>query len=324
VFYNSPILASNGAPFDNVLGANDTSTCPASSATQSTFNNPEGLFYIDQFPGVFLLVADNGNNRVLRFECTNSTFTATDSVTLSVAATSPGSSSGVPASSSGPLASQSAAAASSVVVAANSSVVAAASSVVGAASSVVAAASSVVVAASSGGVAASSVVVAASSVVAPSSSLDAGSSSGVAPSQSDTPSAAALSLSGTPSQSSTPSNTLPPQTESNSAIAPPVVASSGAALPVCGNGILETGEQCDAGSAVPRTKCCTSICTKVGAGAVCGKATSKCTKRPKCRKSLGSVSLVCTPGIPKEVGTKCGKGGIFSRKTCKLDGSCSK
>jgi hypothetical protein len=76
---------------------------------------------------------------------------------------------------------------------------------------------------------------------------------------------------------------------------------------------------------VPRTKCCTSVCTNLPAGAVCGKPASQCSKRPKCvRNPMVSRQLICQAGLKKKVGTKCGKGGIFSRNTCKADGTCSK
>jgi hypothetical protein len=316
VFYNNPLFASTGAVMNNVLGANDTFTCPAGTTTQSTFSQPKGLFYSTEFPGIFLMVADHFNQRVLRFECTNATFSMSITMSNTSAPSSPGTSTGIP-SSSGIPASSSGVVPSSVVVPSSSGVVP--SSVVVASSSGVAP-SSVVVASSSGVAPSSSGVVASSSGVVPSSS-------GAVPSQSDTPSGAALSLtgSGTPSQSSTPSNSLPPQSESNTPIIPPVAGTNGvAAAAVCGNGVIEKSEECDAGAAVPRTKCCSAFCTNLPAGAVCGKATSKCTKRPKCRTTLASRQLVCQAGQPKKVGTKCGRGGIFSRKTCKADGSCSK
>jgi hypothetical protein len=294
-FYDSPLAASTGQPINNVLGVANTSVCNnAGGNTQSTFSNLAGVTYDISFPGVFLLAADNGNHRGLRFECTNATFSMSITMSNTSAASSPGTSTGIP-SSSGLPPSSSGVAPSSVVVA------------------------------SSSGVAPSSVVVPSSSGVAPSSVVVASSSGVVVPSQSDTASAAALSLtgSGTPSQSRTPSNTFPPQSDSNTPIIPPPAGSS-AGLAVCGNGVVERAEECDAGAAVPRTKCCTAFCTTLPAGSPCGRATSKCTKRPKCRNSLASRTPVCQPGQPKKVGTKCGKGGIFSRKTCKADGSCSK
>jgi hypothetical protein len=316
VFFNNPLLASTGAVINNVLGTNDTFACGTSGATESTFNSPQGLFYSSEFPGIFLMVADNGASRVMRFECTNATFSMSITMSNTSAPSSPGTSTGIP-SSSGLIPSSSGLIPSSSGLIPSSSGVVPSSVVVASSSGV--APSSVVVASSSGGAPSSSGVV-------PSSSGGAPSSSGVPPSQSDTPSGAALSLtgSGTPSQSSTPSNSLPPQSESNTPIIPPVAGTNGVAAAVCGNGVVEKSEECDAGAAVPRTKCCSPFCTNLRAGAVCGKATTKCTKRPKCRTSLASRQLVCQPGQPKQVGTKCGKGGIFSRKTCKADGSCSK
>jgi hypothetical protein len=326
-----------------VLGQNNTFTCVNSSvATQNQFINPNGVFYSSAFPGVFLLVADLINNRVLRMQCSNSTFSSSESFSQTLgtslnasvslaastvpASTVPASGAGNASSVAGASSSGGGASPSGVAVASSSSSgVAVASS-----SGPAAAASSGVAVASSSGAAPVS-----SGVSNPPSSLS--NSSGVFPSSTGpaptgsvpppTPSGAAPSGSGSTSasQSNTPSETNPQNTATATPILPPPVPSSGVSIApaVCGNGVIEKGEQCDSGNTVPRTKCCTSICTNLPAGAVCGKATSKCTRRPKCRKSLSSRQLTCTPGVAKPVGTRCGKGGIFSRKTCKADGSCS-
>jgi len=329
VFYINALLVLNGTANSLVLGqpTQTAQSCNFVGTSQANISGPAGVFYDNNFPGVFLMVVDQSNRRVMRYQCANSTFSASITISKTLAATSPGSSSGAALSSSGAVANS-----SSGAVASSSGAVASSS---GAALS-----SSGVVASSSGAAGANS----SSGAVAPSSSgaavnasssgaAGANSSSGaVAPSSSGvvapSSSGAALSITATTStsQSNTPSETNPQNTATATPIAPPPVQPSGAVVkaPVCGNGAIETGEECDAGSAVPRTKCCTSICTNLAVRSICGRATSQCTKRPKCGKSLNSRQLVCNPGVAKPVGTHCGRGGIFSRKTCKADGSCSK
>jgi len=327
--FSSPAAAANGSAATAQIGQADLTTCVAPGGVANASNiNPWDVTYSPDFPGLFVLIADTGFSRVSRHQCSNSTFSATTTRSASVPASSivPNSSSGVPASSSGVIASSSGAvaASSSGAVAASSSGAVAASS-----SGAIAASSSGVVASSSGVVANSSVIVANSSVNA-SVPASVAASSAIPPSGSDTASGPALSISGTSSKSlsNTPSETNPNAlTPSNSAIAPPppvVFGTSGVKLAVCGNGALEAGEECDPGAAVPRTKCCTQFCTSLAVRAVCGRATSQCTKRPKCGRSQTSRQLVCNAGVAKPVGTRCGRGGLFSRKTCKADGTCSK
>jgi len=329
VFLDNPLTAANGSNFTAVIGQPTLAACNPGQTNQSTFSNPYGGYYSNDFPGVFLLVTDYSSHRVTRFQCTNSTFSR--SVTLSGTIAASVNLTSVAASTAAGSVN-----ASSVVVASSSGAVVNASS-----SGVVASSSGAVVASSSGAAGANS----SSGAVAPSSSgaavnasssgaAGANSSSGaVAPSSSGAavaPSSSGAALSSTAttstSQSNTPSETNPQNTATATPIAPPPVQPSGAIIkaPVCGNGAIETGEECDAGAAVPRTKCCTSFCTNLAVRSICGKATSQCTKRPKCGKSLNSRQLVCNPGVAKPVGTHCGRGGIFSRKTCKADGSCSK
>jgi len=127
------------------------------------------------------------------------------------------------------------------------------------------------------------------------------------------------------SQSNSPSVSDPNAlSESVTPIVPPVLASSGVSIipTVCGNGKLEAGEQCDPGTAIPRTQCCTTFCTSLPVGAICGPAAKLCLTRPKCAKTLASRQLVCKPGKPKRIGTKCGKGGLFSRRTCRAGAIC--
>jgi sugar lactone lactonase YvrE len=330
VFSNATTAVTSGPDATSVFGQPDLTTCTTNVANVST-THPTDVAFNPALPGLFLLIADGSFNRVSRSECQNVTFTSTGTPSGSPNASSvAASSSFLAASSSGVAASSSGVAASSSGVAASSSgaVVASSSGAVVASSSgaVVASSSGAVVASSSGAVVASS----SGAVVASSSGAIPPSSSGVVPSLTESPSGPALSISGSSSksQSNTPSETNPNAlTPSNSPIAPPPpvqFGTSGVVLPVCGNGVLEGGEECDFGNAIPRTKCCTQFCTSLPLRAVCGKAASKCTKRPKCGRSQTSRQLVCNPGVAKPVGTRCGRGGLFSRKRCQADGTCTK
>jgi len=314
---------SSGANATGVIGQPTlTSGCGGIGISSFELNFPKGVVYSEDLPGIHLLVADTDNMRFLRFECSNFTFsrslTLSQTVAASVNVTSVAGSVNVSSVAGSVVVSSGVP--SSVVLASSSGVVASTSGVAVASSSgVVAGNSSGVVAASSSGAVAGN----SSGVAASSSGAVAASSSGVAAT-----SGPALSITATTStsQSNTPSETNPQNTATATPIAPPPVQPPGASVKpaVCGNGAIETGEECDAGSAVPRTKCCTSFCTSLPVRSICGRATSQCTKRPKCGRSLNSRQLVCNPGVAKPVGTHCGKGGIFSRKTCKADGSCSK
>jgi hypothetical protein len=332
IFIDTPLSAANGTNFSTtVIGQANTSTCVPGSTNVTTLNNPYGVSYSSDFPGVFLLVSDYNAHRVTRYQCTNTTFSRSVSFSQTIAAS-------VNASSVAPSTVAGSINASSVVVASSSGVVVNASSsgvAVNASSSGVAvnaSSSGVAVNASSSGVAvnasSSGVAVNASSsgvaVNASSSGVAASSSGAVAASSSG--GVPSLTATSSVSQSNTPSETNPQNTPSVTPIVPPQIPSSGVSVAplVCGNGIVEAGEECDAGAAVPRTKCCTSFCTNLPVRSVCGKATSKCTKRPKCGRSPTSRQLVCNPGVAKPVGTHCGRGGLFSRKTCKADGTCSK
>jgi hypothetical protein len=169
VFFDNALTTANGPNISAVLGQPLTSSCAPGSANQSTFNSPEAVFYSSDFPGVFLLVADYANNRITRFQCTNNTFSLTETLSNTLNAS-------INASSIAPSSiAASTIAASSVV--ANSSVVA--SSVAGSS------------------VAASPASLAASSVAA----------SSVAPSVINTiTGSTSASQSNTPSQTGTPSS----------------------------------------------------------------------------------------------------------------------
>jgi len=168
LIWTNTLLQPNGSSASFVIGRSDFSQNGVpGTPSGSNFNSPYDVSYSIEFPGLFMLVVDQGNNRVVRFSCTNSTFTSTKSLSKSVPATSPGSSSGAPLSSSPPVAASSSGAiapsSSGAVVASSSGAVAVSSSGAVAASSGAVAASSGAVAASSGAVAASSGAVAASS-----------------------------------------------------------------------------------------------------------------------------------------------------------------
>jgi hypothetical protein len=187
VFFDSPIAAASGANITFVVGQANTSVCAAGSTSQSTFKDPTGVFYSPDFPGVFLLAADFTDNRILRFQCSNTTFSRSVSFSQTIAASLNASSVVANASLNASSAVANATLNASSVVAGNSSI----------------AASSAVVNASS--VAASSVIpsVAASSIVNTTTGTTSASQSNT-PSQTGTASASrSSSRTGTNSKTAT-------------------------------------------------------------------------------------------------------------------------
>jgi len=94
---------------------------------------------------------------------------------------------------------------------------------------------------------------------------------------------------------------------------------------VCGNGIVEAGEQCDAGSSDPKTDCCTSVCTYLPVKSTCSDAKlprrrAQCNTKDRCRKNASTGVISCKSGKAKADGTHCG--GVFSKKTCQ-SGVCT-
>jgi hypothetical protein len=72
-----------------------------------------------------------------------------------------------------------------------------------------------------------------------------------------------------------------------------------AAWAVCGDGILDPGEQCDVG-ADPTGTCCTASCTLVSAGTECRQAAGDCDVAEVC---TGAAALPAEPvqasaGVP--------------------------
>jgi cysteine-rich repeat protein len=72
-----------------------------------------------------------------------------------------------------------------------------------------------------------------------------------------------------------------------------VAGSVAAALPDCGDGVLDAGESCDDGNNVG-ADCCTAICTFEAAGTTCNDATV-CTTSDQCDGAggCGGTSIVC-------------------------------
>jgi hypothetical protein len=76
-----------------------------------------------------------------------------------------------------------------------------------------------------------------------------------------------------------------------------------AAWAICGDGILDPGEQCDVG-ADPTGTCCTASCTLVSAGTECRPATGDCDVAevctgllPLCPPNLFKPPQVCRPAV---------------------------
>jgi hypothetical protein len=67
---------------------------------------------------------------------------------------------------------------------------------------------------------------------------------------------------------------------------PPVVS-------VCGNGIVEAGEQCDPGDGSDQDFCCRSNCTFASAGTVCRPASDGCDKEDTC----SGTNAVCPDAL---------------------------
>src|SRR5262249_31152202 len=71
---------------------------------------------------------------------------------------------------------------------------------------------------------------------------------------------------------------------------------------VCGDGIVETGEDCDdAGANGTAGSCCTSSCTFRGAGQTCRPASGECDAAEACSGS----SAACPADAKRAPGTAC-------------------
>jgi len=85
----------------------------------------------------------------------------------------------------------------------------------------------------------------------------------------------------------------------------------------CGNGVLNSPEQCDNGSnSGSATSCCTAQCTYKRKNAVCGTRKGDCYKKPVCN-AIG----VCMSSVMKTSGVACknqktGTTGICKGATC--------
>jgi len=126
------------------------------------------------------------------------------------------------------------------------------------------------------------------------------------------------------SNSQTPSSsvTLPPQSSQQQQSSSPT-SSQGSIVPIqsigiiCGNGIVESKEQCDS------TSCCTFTCTFLPANSSCqipGQKKNACRKKNRCQLNSITQQMDCVVGKLKRVGKRCG--GRFSRRKCNSLGKC--
>jgi hypothetical protein len=104
------------------------------------------------------------------------------------------------------------------------------------------------------------------------------------------------------------------------------------AVPGCGDGIVQPGEECDAGP--QGGACCDSACHRVPAGTACRPAAGPCDVAAVC----DGASDVCPPnqaapdgttcggGVPPCLGRVCSAGACASRRDesqgCLIDGAC--
>jgi hypothetical protein len=98
-----------------------------------------------------------------------------------------------------------------------------------------------------------------------------------------------------------------------------------ASCPVCGNGVVEAGEQCDGGA------CCTTSCRFIADGTACTDGNA-CTRTDQCRTGMctGSNSVVCTasdqchaPGTCNPTNGTCSNPAMPNGRACQDGNACS-
>jgi cysteine-rich repeat protein len=77
-------------------------------------------------------------------------------------------------------------------------------------------------------------------------------------------------------------------------------------LPVCGNGLVEPGEDCDDGNEQDGD-CCSSTCQAEAAGATCGPSPTQCSVR-QCDGAGGCATVLLPNGTPCNDGDICTEG----------------
>lgn len=103
------------------------------------------------------------------------------------------------------------------------------------------------------------------------------------------------------------------------------------ALPGCGDGVVQSGEQCDAGPS--SSACCDATCHLLPAGTVCRPATSACDAAETCDGKSASCpadatmpdGTVCGSGVPPCVDARCQAGQCERTQqpaTCAIAGTC--
>jgi hypothetical protein len=96
------------------------------------------------------------------------------------------------------------------------------------------------------------------------------------------------------------------------------------AAPVCGNGLLETGEQCDPPATCPTT-CPSRGCTRfalTGSAAMCSAACAEAGPVTTCGPTEGCCPAGCTPATDGDCSVRCGDGKREGQETCDPVQSC--
>jgi hypothetical protein len=102
----------------------------------------------------------------------------------------------------------------------------------------------------------------------------------------------------------------------NGSGAAPTVLASPSPAPACGNGVVEAGEECDAGQAANhRGSCCNRDCRFRHGGDICGPRSGPCFKRRRC-----NAHGVCRQSVAQDVGARCVSGGVAG--TCDASQNC--
>jgi len=104
------------------------------------------------------------------------------------------------------------------------------------------------------------------------------------------------------------------------------------AIPGCGDGILQTGEECDTGPA-NGTGCCDANCHLVSAGTTCRPASGPCDAPESCDGTSPTCpadapvadGTACNAGVPSCVSATCRSGACvtsLASATCLIDATC--
>jgi hypothetical protein len=90
------------------------------------------------------------------------------------------------------------------------------------------------------------------------------------------------------------------------------------ALPGCGDGIVQDGEDCDPGPGAT-LPCCDTDCAFRDAAAECRPAAGECDAAERC----DGESAVCPPNLPAPDGTACAAGALACTSAACVGGACA-